>query len=1013
MKYDAFISYRHTDRDMFVAKLLHKSLETFKVPKSVQKTSGKKSIKRVFRDQEELPIGADLDDNITRALSDSEFLIAVCSPRYCESDWCRKEISTFAQTHPRDHILALLIEGEPRDSFPAELLKDENGKPVEPLAADLRAETEAEVRKKMKNEVLRLAAPLLGCTYDDIKQRHKERRMRKIITTLIAAALFIAAISVGFGIYNANMVRKISEQKQIVEETKALIQEQYAETKINLEGKQENQSKFLAKTSSDLLAVGDRRSAVLVALEALPVKGREGRPLVPDAVRSLSDALYVYRVSEEIDFDRILEHDHVVSSVTVSSDGKYVTSIDQAENVHVWESVNGKEILTLPCVYSEYGYLETVQYAGVYKDVVAVGRDTSVSLYDLEGNSLKEIECHYSNIHGNCFQGKIAVQSLDTMEVYDWLTGKLENSFICPGKNFTDKPVFSPNGKFLIASVNPESEDAGHIARYNLETGEEKNIETAEASISAMTVSDNGEVFSASTPTFAYYDSDDYFLTVEGFDESGRVLKQDIHLDAIDAFGTLPKIRCRKYQNEYGQTVSDVVVSAANSVYCYDVLSGELKSKTSFEGYVSDVLVSADSKMLFAGIRSGMIYFVNGDTGVNYTDYAIDTGSVLNEFTVNKDMVIVTPRSSLDVIMMKYVQGKEIEEIVATEGIVGEIVVSEDGKYLAFAEDPTYDQYILRVCDAETGEEILSEDVESSPTYIGFYKDSVIYVDYYGISVYSLLNGEKKKFVNGNFGITDVRVSSDKTKLAAYSSGEFLVVDLVSQKEMYRGQFSEFGRHVAAVPNDGEKLYAFGTDGLYCYKPGKDGVRISEEIEGYAAGINGNIFAISPCSDRLAIKLGNGSIDIVNIETGEVEWEISQAGGYNSYISFSNDGKKLFFQNDNDVLRIYSIDDKKELFIGSERMSCAEKIEEYPDKNLIGIKTFSEEYLLDATTFGTLAYVPFAWDFCAATDMFFVRGSSTICTCPYFSLDELVKIAEEEFPGEELSSEERVRYYID
>ena len=33
--YDAFISYRHTELDSFVAKNLHKQLESFKLPKNV------------------------------------------------------------------------------------------------------------------------------------------------------------------------------------------------------------------------------------------------------------------------------------------------------------------------------------------------------------------------------------------------------------------------------------------------------------------------------------------------------------------------------------------------------------------------------------------------------------------------------------------------------------------------------------------------------------------------------------------------------------------------------------------------------------------------------------------------------------------------------------------------------------------------------------------------------------------------------------------------------------------
>ena len=74
MRYDAFISYRHSDLDMEIAKKVHSGLETYKIPRSVQKSLGKKKMGRVFRDQEELPIGSDLDDNIESALKESESL---------------------------------------------------------------------------------------------------------------------------------------------------------------------------------------------------------------------------------------------------------------------------------------------------------------------------------------------------------------------------------------------------------------------------------------------------------------------------------------------------------------------------------------------------------------------------------------------------------------------------------------------------------------------------------------------------------------------------------------------------------------------------------------------------------------------------------------------------------------------------------------------------------------------------------------------------------------------------
>lgn len=161
MKYDAFISYRHTEPDMYIAKKVHKGLETLKVPRGVTSKSGKKKIERVFRDQEELPIGSDLGDNIRTALEESEYLIVVCSPRTPESTWVQKEIDTFISLHGREHILAILVEGEPQDAFPEKIQVDEKGNPVEPLAADVRGATKREMNRKLRTELIRLAAPVM------------------------------------------------------------------------------------------------------------------------------------------------------------------------------------------------------------------------------------------------------------------------------------------------------------------------------------------------------------------------------------------------------------------------------------------------------------------------------------------------------------------------------------------------------------------------------------------------------------------------------------------------------------------------------------------------------------------------------------------------------------------------------------------------------------------------------------------------------------------------------------
>lgn len=49
----------------------------------------------------------------------------ICFPHTKESIWVRREIEFFLKTHDRDHILAVLSEGEPQDVLPQELLEEE------------------------------------------------------------------------------------------------------------------------------------------------------------------------------------------------------------------------------------------------------------------------------------------------------------------------------------------------------------------------------------------------------------------------------------------------------------------------------------------------------------------------------------------------------------------------------------------------------------------------------------------------------------------------------------------------------------------------------------------------------------------------------------------------------------------------------------------------------------------------------------------------------------------------
>ena len=226
--YCAFISYRHVSPDDTVAKALHTAIETYGIPGSIKKQTGKRKMGKVFRDQEELPLSADLGADIEAALDGSEWLICVCSPRYLESRWCLREVEYFLRRKGRDRILAVLVEGEPEDSFPELLRFDtlEDGTRVErePLAADLRGADDGERRRKLKAEVQRLLAPMLGVSYDDLHRRARQRRIRQTAGICAAALVLAGAI----GAYAASNHAKNERLRLEAEAQQALAEEQQA-----------------------------------------------------------------------------------------------------------------------------------------------------------------------------------------------------------------------------------------------------------------------------------------------------------------------------------------------------------------------------------------------------------------------------------------------------------------------------------------------------------------------------------------------------------------------------------------------------------------------------------------------------------------------------------------------------------------------------------------------------------------------------------------------------------------
>src|SRR5262245_21722303 len=218
-RYTAFVSYRHLPRDRHWAMRLMRRLEEYRPPRALLAEGFPDRVGAIFRDEDEIPASTDLSDQIKEALAHSDFLIVICTPDTPNSRWVRREIELFHELGKGDKILPVLVDGTPETSFPPELLRrrreriDSQGRAheyweeVEPIAADLRPRDDERRSATEERAMLRLAATLLGCRYDDLARREQRQRNSRIAAIAVVAFGILATVAAGATWYWDAMMR--------------------------------------------------------------------------------------------------------------------------------------------------------------------------------------------------------------------------------------------------------------------------------------------------------------------------------------------------------------------------------------------------------------------------------------------------------------------------------------------------------------------------------------------------------------------------------------------------------------------------------------------------------------------------------------------------------------------------------------------------------------------------------------------------------------------------------------
>ena len=1033
MKYNAFISYRHAPLDMEVAKKLHKTLETYHIPASVQKKTGKKRINRVFRDQEELPIGSDLNDNISAALMESEFLIVICSQDTPESYWVLKEIETFIQMHDRDHVLAILVDGEPWNAFPAPLLTDENGNPVEPLAADIRGANASERNKKFSSEFLRIAAPVIGCTYDDLKQRHKERIIKRNLSIGFAAVATLAVFGTAFGIYNAitaSRMKKLAEEKEALANEKTKLA---GEILLELQGKQVNQSRFYAEESSTLLRLGNREDAVLVALEALPSEENE-RPFVSEAEYALSEALYTYDAGDYLKFDKTLGHDYRVYDTFFNEDQSLLISTGYSQGITIWETENYTRLVSLPSLRDKDGNKIKVKKASADRDFIYAFSDYYMAKVNYDGvevkgikldESIKETDIHLSEKKAYVLlSDRLLIVDLDSFKVSSVIKNTLDDSYY---------------GPFLLSKTDPvaafalNSTDTEYPCLLNLETGEQQKLDFSGENVAHIHFTEKGNlvVLSADGDFFSKPTSRE-FLDV--YSPSGKKLwsRELENCKLIPSYPIMNLLDSLTYSEDDTEK-SIIIASVQYDSYVIDEDTGETVSTFTHNAPISGMVPYRSSvPMAYMSFTDGEIAPVNLKEGSFYTQYSMRADFSIMDLLCKKSdwTFIALEYNSPNLHTLKYVDNPSLVKLdFADENFSGSVIdTSENGSCFVFENFTKNDSYEFYNSD---GELLYSLDTENyyvvgkefiNDRYYIITNQEIIAVDPVGKRTETLLKLADFgiSFVNNAFLSKDgkyaVIVSGKELAFLNVDNASFLAGIALTETISHAYINSDAGIVFTTFENDRPHAFELATANeikmdiqITSGAPQKEDLLkpTADFSTTTAYSSDGNYLAVY-CDDGYIriLPVGNSNLNAITIQDA-IRFDAVQ----NFYMSFTPDNKTLIIQGDD--YRIYFYDLEKKTFTNSfaADMPAQRSIYDSEDR-LLAIGDRFNLYLFNTNDYGVLASVPHAVCFLTENNTFITLNNKALYKIQYRDYKELMAMAKEAFPDAVLTDEKKIAYNI-
>ena len=217
--------------DAETAEKLAESIRRYRMPAGAKLPQNNTSYRKVILDTQE----TEFDEQARRQLDGSRFLVLLCSAEAKQSAALNQRLLYFKQTHDSEHVIAVIVRDEPKDAFPESFIERkmvqhilpdqrvvERMETIEPIAADLRADTPKRRKQLLRYETVRIIASVLSLHPDDLERRQRARQKKTLVSALAlatAVTTVVSGIFTGLGLRARNEGRIAEEQTRLSAET--------------------------------------------------------------------------------------------------------------------------------------------------------------------------------------------------------------------------------------------------------------------------------------------------------------------------------------------------------------------------------------------------------------------------------------------------------------------------------------------------------------------------------------------------------------------------------------------------------------------------------------------------------------------------------------------------------------------------------------------------------------------------------------------------------------------------